>query len=108
MNGLYAELLWVGLLATLAGPLVPGVVAYIMSLNRTPVLAGAAFTLGAALVAVLFSVVAILILSTTTTSGKGQYIIYTVLGLVFLGFGLKAWASRPPEGEDPVSLPDTF
>jgi cytochrome c biogenesis protein CcdA len=99
MNTLYRDLLWIGLLAMLAGPLIPGVVAYVMSLNRRPLLAGVAFALGAAAIALLFSMLAIAILATTTTSGKAQYTLFIVMGLVLLFFGLKAWLTPPADEE---------
>lgn len=97
MNLLLAQLFGIGLAAALAGPALPGVLAYLMTLNRRPLLAGTAFLLGATSVALLFCLLALAVLGalvSKATLDQATNVIFIFLGIVFLYGGLKAWLSR--------------
>jgi hypothetical protein len=106
MNVLLPQLFGIGLAAALAGPALPGVIAYLMSVNRRPLLAGAAFLFGAASFALLFCILALALLGdliSRTVLDQATNVIFIVLGIVFLYVGLKAWLSRSQAQEDAAS-----
>jgi threonine/homoserine/homoserine lactone efflux protein len=97
MNILLAQLFGIGLAAALAGPALPGVLAYLMSVNRRPLLAGTAFLFGAASVALLFCILGLVLLGAVISKAllhQATNVIFVLLGIVFLYVGLKAWLSR--------------
>jgi hypothetical protein len=83
------------------GPLIPPIMLAVMSASKRPVRTGIGVAIGAIAVVGGFILVmlAIFTLSGDSSSGKFGYLVYLVLGVVFLLLGLKTLIKKPASDE---------
>lgn len=106
MNANLVNALIEAVMSIFCGPLIPAIMLAVMSASKRPVRTGVGVAAGAIAVVGGFVLImlAIFTRSGDASSGKFGYLVYVVLGVVFLLLGLKSLLKPPASGEDENGL----
>ncbi|MFN8474234.1 MAG: GAP family protein [Anaerolineae bacterium] len=102
MNPNIANALLEAFMSIFTGPLIPVIMLALMSPSKRPVRTGAGIAAGAIIVVAAFVLILLAIFDYSGDSGSGKfgYLVYLVLGIVFLLLGIKTVIKPPKSGED--------
>ncbi|MFN8484852.1 MAG: GAP family protein [Anaerolineae bacterium] len=101
MNPNIANAILEAFLSIACGPLIPVIMLALMSPSKRPVRTGAGIAAGAIIVVAAFVLILLAIFDYSGDSGSGKfgYLVYLVLGIVFLLLGIKTVIKPPESGE---------
>lgn len=102
MNPLLVTAIWTAILSIACGPLIPALMLGLMSTANRPVRTGMLVAAGGVAIVAGFVFVFLLVLDYSGFSGGGDagYILYLVLGIAFLLFGIRTWVKDPKPEEE--------
>ncbi len=106
MNTLLVNAILEAIMSIFTGPLIPVIMLGMMAPSKHPVRTGAGIAAGGILTVAVFvlGLLAIMMLSGYTGGGDLGYIVYLVLGIVFLLLGIRTVISSPEEGGNEATV----